>query len=260
MNDLELLATAEPHVYATTPQGELSLFVLPRKRVASATTMAVVYFTGGGWRHGSPENMIANAAWLRDRGAVGIVADYRVASRHGTTPLDAVDDARTAMRWVRDHAVELGVDPNRIAAAGGSAGAHLAACCVGSDDAARPDALLLHNPVTGGPGFQAEFFAAHPEVSPIAHVAAGWPPTIVSHGTADEIVPYADAVAFVDLMRRAGNACELITLDNAPHSCDWPATNSNFPRVMARMTAFLREHGLLSPVVEDDRASQALSS
>ena len=242
MSDLELLATAQPHVYATTPQGDLSLFVL-RPKSTTTPTMAVVYFTGGGWRHGSPENMIANAAWLRDRGAVGIVADYRVASRHGTSPLDAVDDARAAVRWVRDHATQLGVDPSRIVAAGGSAGAHLAACCVWSD--ARPNALLLHNPVTGGPGFEPEFFAAQPELSPIAHVAPGWPPTIVSHGTADEVVPHADAVAFVEAMRAGRNVCELIPLDGAPHSCDWPASNPNFPIVMTRMTAFLREQRLL---------------
>ena len=58
---------------------------------------------------------------------VAIAADYRVHKRHGAMIADCVSDAQSAIRWVRVHADRLGVDPERIAAGGGSAGGHLAA-------------------------------------------------------------------------------------------------------------------------------------
>ena len=256
MTDLELLATADPHVYKRTPQGELSLYVLrPAARFRRRPTMAVVYFTGGAWRHGGPENMIANAAWLRDCGAVGISADYRVFDRHGTSPIECVRDAKSALRFVRAHAGTLGVDPARIVAAGGSAGGHIAACTAiaGLDEPAedpavssRGDALLLHNPVTGGPGFEPAFFKAHPEANPMRHVGSGWPATMISCGTADDVTPYADAAAFADRIRAAGSRAELVTISDASHSCDWPASNPHFAVVMERMTRFLRDVGMLA--------------
>ena len=49
-------------------------------------------------------------------------------SRHGVTPKECVEDAKSAVRWLRQNAAKLGIDPNRIVAAGGSAGGHIAAC------------------------------------------------------------------------------------------------------------------------------------
>lgn len=252
--DERLIRSAQRVVYKRTPQGELALFVLRPTEVGSPLP-AVIYFSGGGWKNGEPHHMVANAAWFRDRGIIGIAADYRVKSRHGTTPIECVKDARSALRFVRANAEQLGIDPTRIVAAGGSAGGHIAACCAfdcgedeASDDRAvspRPAALLLHNPATGGPGFEADFFAAHPNVAPVLHVDATWPPTILSCGTADEITPYADAVAFEATLRAAGVPTELITIAEAPHSCDWPASNPNFEPTMGRMRDFLTRHRLM---------------
>ena len=84
---------------------------------------------------------------------VAISADYRVKSRNQTTPFECVKDGKSAIRWVRQHAAELGVDPDRIVAAGGSAGGHVAACTGvieginedGEDAAIRsvPNAMIL---------------------------------------------------------------------------------------------------------------------
>ena len=245
---------AERVVYKTTEQGELALFVL-RPAVADRPLPAVVYFTGGGWKSGEPHHMVGNAAWFRDRGVVGIAADYRVASRHGTTPLECVKDARSALRFVLANADALGIDAGRVVAAGGSAGGHIAACCAfdcGVDEASddrsispRPSGLALHNPVSGGLGFEPEFFAANPNVSPVAHVDSTWPPTVMSCGSADEVTPYADAVAFAARLRASGVPTKLITIPDAPHSCDWPASNPNFEPTMRRMAAFLARHSAL---------------
>jgi len=120
MDDEELLNSAQRIVYKQTPQGEIALFVL-RPKAINRTLPAVIYFTGGGWREGLPQHMIANAAWFRDRGIIGIAADYRVKSRHGTSPIECVKDAKSAVRFVRTNASQLGIDPDRIIAAGGSA-------------------------------------------------------------------------------------------------------------------------------------------
>jgi acetyl esterase len=197
---------------------------------------AIVYFTGGGWVGGDVEGQIPNAAWFRDQGIIGIDADYRVKSRHGTSPIECIQDAKSAIRYVRSHALELGIDPDRIIAAGGSAGGHLAACTFidGGDTpgedlkiSSKPNALVLHNPVLGE-GFGQEFFAEHPEFSPILHVKKGWPPTILSNGTKDNTTPFQAAEKFTRLMKEAGNICELIPVKDADHSCDWPVSNPNF--------------------------------
>lgn len=89
---------------------------------------AVVFFFGGGWTSGSPEQFVPHCRYLQSRGMVAITCDYRVASRHEVQAAACVADAQQAIRWVRQHAGELQINPARICAAGGSAGGHLAAC------------------------------------------------------------------------------------------------------------------------------------
>ena len=106
---------------------------------------------------GSVAGQIPNAAWFRDQGIIGICADYRVKNRDGTTPLECIKDAKSAVRYIRINATVLGIDPNKIIVAGGSAGGHIAACTqieggdeLGEDLAisSKPNALVLHNPVS----------------------------------------------------------------------------------------------------------------
>ena len=252
--DCELMKQAEPITYKVTPQENLRLYVLRPPGNTARVLPAIVYFTGGGWVNGTPDGMIANAAWWRDHGIIAITADYRVKNRHGTTPLECVKDGKSAIRYIRAHARELGIDPDRIIAAGGSAGGHVAAATElsGNDEtsedlrvSSKPDALVLHNPVLGE-GFGQDFFSAHPDCSPILGVGVGWPPTILSCGTLDHTTPYAVAEKFVHRMKEAGNVCALITVDNAEHSCDWPATNANFLPTMTRMAEFLCANKIIS--------------
>jgi dipeptidyl aminopeptidase/acylaminoacyl peptidase len=90
-----------------------------------------------------------------------------------------------------------------------------------------------------------EFFAAHPEFSPILHVKQGWPPTILSNGTKDNTTPIESAEKFTRLMKEAGNVCELIAVKDAGHSCDWPVSNTNFLPTLQRMTDFLKEQKII---------------
>jgi len=251
----ELLARAVSMVYKKTPQEELRLYILRPAKTSVRPLPAIIYFTGGGWVKGTADSMMGNVEWFREQGIIGISADYRVKSRHGTTPVECVKDAKSAIRYVRQHAKELGVDPARIIAAGGSAGGHIAAATIlpGNDEpgedlriSSRANGLVLHNPVLGA-GFGEDFFKAHPDCSPLLGVRAGWPPTILSCGTADDTTPLKYAEEFVAKMKAAGNACELIPVQGAKHSCDWPATNRNFLPTLTRMAEFLRQRGLIPP-------------
>ena len=248
-----LKALAEKVLYKNTPQEDMFLYILRPLAKTKKALPAIVYFTGGGWVNGNVEGQIPNPAWFRDKGIIGIEADYRVKSRHGTTPIECIQDAKSAIRFVRANAKKLGIDPTRIIAAGGSAGGHLAACtfldggdALGEDlnISSKPNALVLHNPCLGE-GFGKEFFDAHPEFSPIKQVKKGWPPTILSNGTKDKTTPYYAAEKYTQLMNEAGNVCELITIKDAGHSCDWPVSNPTFLPAIQRMTEFLREQKLI---------------
>jgi len=249
----ELMLLSAKILYKKTPQEDMYLYLLRPEGKTEKALPVIIYFTGGGWWSGSVEWVIANAAWFRDHGIIGITADYRVKSRHGTSPEACVSDAKSAVRYVRAHAKELGIDPNKIIVAGGSAGGHIAATTAieGGDEpgedlaiSSKANALVLHNPVLGE-GFGEAFFKEHPEFSPILHINKGWPPTIISCGTADKTTPFAVAQKFTRLMTESGNICELIPVKDADHSCDWPVSNPNFLPTLKRMTQFLEEQKII---------------
>jgi acetyl esterase len=245
----ELMSLSEKILYKKTPQEDMNLYLLRPEGKSRKALPAIIYFTGGGWVNGSVDSQIANAAWFRDHGIIGITADYRVKSRHGTSPVECIRDTKSAVRYVRAHSKELGIDPGKIIVAGGSAGGHIAACTSisGGDEpgedltiSSKGNALVLHNPVLGE-GFGEAFFTEHPEFSPILHISKGWPPTIISCGTVDKTTPFEVAEKFTRLMIEAGNTCELIPVKDADHSCDWPVSNPNFLPTLQRMTQFLVE-------------------
>ncbi len=249
----ELVEQAEKILYKTTPQTELYFYLLRPDDKIDKPLPAIVYFYGGGWVEGDVTAQIPTAAWFRDHGIIAITVDYRVETRHQTSPVEAVEDAKSAVRYVREHAEELGIDPERIIVGGGSAGGHLAVCTLlkGGDApdedqaiSTYPNALVLHNPVLGS-DYGLEFFEAHPEFSPILHIHGGWPPTILSNGTHDQLTSHAHAMEFTQRMKDVGNVCELITVQGADHSCDWPVSNPNFLPTLQRMTDFLIEQKLI---------------
>lgn len=192
---------------------------------------AIVFFHGGGWTSGTPEQFRGQCRYFASRGLVCFSAQYRLLDRKGAAPPDVcIRDARSAMRWVRARSAELGVDPERIASAGGSAGGHLAACVGmmdgfddGRDDpnvSPRADAMILFNPVfDNGPGGwgHARVGERFRAFSPRHNVSADDPPAIVFLGSADSLVPVATAEAFRDAMRSAGVRCELRIYDGQAH-------------------------------------------
>lgn len=186
---------------------------------------------GGGWTGGTPRRQYPFAFHYAKLGWVGISIEYRLNStKTGVTVFDCVKDARSAVRYVRAHAAELGVDPQQVVVNGGSAGGHLAAATalfdgvdeVGEDTkvSCSPNALVLFFPVidTSKDGYgNAKCGAKWQEISPLHHVRAGVPPTLIFHGTGDTVTPFKGAKGFHDLMRKAGNRCELDINEGGAH-------------------------------------------
>ncbi len=119
---------AKVEVYKTVADVQLKMYMyFPADHNATDKRPAIVFFFGGGWVNGTPKQFRPHCEYLASRGMVAMAADYRVRSRHGTAAIDCVKDGKSAVRWIRENADRLGVDPQRVAAGGGSAGGHVAA-------------------------------------------------------------------------------------------------------------------------------------
>jgi acetyl esterase/lipase len=217
--------------YKKTPQTDLQIIVhRPAAWKASDKRPAIVFFFGGGWTNGSVKQFESQAADLAARGMVAARADYRVKSRHGVTPKECVEDAKSAVRWLRQNAAKLGVDPDRIVAAGGSAGGHLAACTglapgldAGGEDLAissKPNAMVLFNPVLRLDLPQMQGLVGHDEslakaISPTLYLAKSAPPTLLLYGSADRLAAQGDE--FLKKAKELGCRAELFTAPGEGH-------------------------------------------
>jgi acetyl esterase/lipase len=217
------LQGAETVVYKKIGDRELKLFIeKPADWKATDHHPAIVFFFGGSWIGGTPEQFRGQSEYLATRGMVGIRIEYRVIPKGDPgPPTVCCEDAKSAMRYVRAHAAELGVDPERIAASGGSAGGHLAAFTAlvpGLDDPAddlkiscKPEALVLFNPVfNNGPGqwgYQ-RVGNRYREFSPAHNASKDAPPTIVFLGDADKLIPVSVLNDFQAEMKKAGVRCD----------------------------------------------------
>lgn len=250
--------------YKTIGDTELALHVFnPEGHRASDERPVIVFFFGGGWKGGSPRQFYPHCAYLASRGMVAISAEYRVESRNGTTPKECVKDGNSPIRWVRQNADQLGIDPEKVLAGGGSAGGHVAAATAtttgfeetGEDltISSRPAALVLFNPAfnngPGGYGYErvAEYWEAFPPMHNISETA---PPTVVFLGTNDRHIPVSTAEAYQRRMVGNGNRCDLHLYDGQPHGFFNFKNRDNFTKTVEAMDGFLVSLGYLQSDVE----------
>lgn len=254
----ETLARAgwKPLTYKVVGGTDLKLWQkLPPGGVGAGNLPAIVFFFGGGWTSRNLLQFQEKGEGLASLGMQVFLADYRAKKEYGGTPFDCVQDAKSAMRYLRANAAQLGIDPARIAAGGGSAGGHLAAAAAlldgfnePSDPAVSPvpDALILFNPVydngEGGYGYD-RVKARWKEFSPLHNIRAGAPPNIVFLGTKDELVPVASAEEWKRRMQDVGVRSELVLYDGRGHGF------FNNPKdgkdTLAKTVEFLRSLGYL---------------
>jgi acetyl esterase/lipase len=215
--------------YKKTKQADLDMVVhFPPGWKETDQRPAIVFFSGGAWENGTIQAFEPQATYLAGRGMVAARADYRVKSRHGVTPRECVEDAKSAVRWLRQNAAKLGADPDRIVAAGGSAGGHIAACtaCPGLDAegedtkvSSGPNALVLFNPVLRfGPQMLQRIGndeALGKAISPTLHLTKDSPPALLLYGTDDWLLTQGEE--FMKRSKELGHRAELFTADGVGH-------------------------------------------
>ncbi len=248
-------------VYKTVGDMQLKLHVFqPKGRSPRERLPAIVFFFGGGWNGGSPAQFFPQSDYLASRGMVAISAEYRTKGNGGVTPFECVNDGKSAIRYVRAHAEQLGIDPDKLAAGGGSAGGHVAAATgtlaglepEGEDASisSRPNAMVLFNPVyDNGPGGYGHSRVAdrYKEISPFHNIDQQTPPAIVFFGTEEKLVPRATSDAFKAKMEEIGIRSELFYYEGQPHGFFNFGRSDNvyFIKTMIEADKFLRSLGYL---------------
>lgn len=202
----------------------------------------IVLVHGGGWEHGEPEMMHPQCRVLAARGLDCVSVGYRVRSRHGSTPADAVQDLRDALRHLRRHGADMGLAIPRLVVGGSSAGAHLAAAVAAPlplpDPAAdaqapvRPDALLLFSPMLDlSPGMPDHDRVADDwqRLSPYHHFGASTPPALVVVGDQDPEVSPQTAARVVQRLQAHGVTARALVYPGVGHGLilpqRWAATS-----------------------------------
>lgn len=265
---------AVPEIYKTASDYDLYLYIFSPKGhdPLKDKRPAIVFFFGGGWTGGSPTQFEPHARYLASRGMVAAVADYRVKSRQKTSPKECVADGKSAVRYLRTHAARLGIDPNRIAAGGGSAGGHVAAATGtlhGLDDptddrsiSSKSNALVLFNPVyDNGPegGWNHALVESYwKEISPAANIDKNCPPAIVFLGEKDALIPVATAKRFQERMKEASVVSELELYPGQPHGFFNRSKGGSeiFLDTIQKMDRFLVDQGYLAGKPTESQLSE----
>lgn len=208
---------------------------------------AVLFLQSGGWYSAwVPPNVLVPASKpLLSKGFTVLIV------RHGSAPRyavpDAVADVRRCVRYVRGHAQQLKIDPERLGVLGGSAGGHLSLMLGTTGDDGKADdqdevlrhgsrvaaVVALYPPtdirtwVTDPPEAIKKIPALKPpltfdaaktsEVSPLLHVTAKSAPALMIHGDKDELVPISHSQQMVAAMEKEKVACRLLTIEGAAH-------------------------------------------
>ena len=251
------------HVYRDQAPVPLRIFVCkPSGWRATDRRSALVHWFGGGFLYGNADNSAGEARyWAKTYGMVGIAPDYRVNDRFGTYSYVAADDGRAAVKWVQDHAAELGIDAARIAVSGSSAGGGVAffaalrdAPVTGSaadSPALRPAAIVTRAgvpDVTTESHIQAyknadRFSTYGSVISPSVNLDAAFPPVMMVHGDRDTTVAPTPSVHFCSALIRLGRICEFSSKAGFGH--DLSTGPSGLDEIHEETRAFFSRLGLL---------------
>ncbi|MEO2026723.1 MAG: alpha/beta hydrolase fold domain-containing protein [Fuerstiella sp.] len=272
-HDFKGAATAEVYKQASGDDLWIYRFDPAGHDPAKDKRPAVVFFFGGGWNGGTVTQFEQHSKYLASRGMVAFVADYRVKSRQKTAPDACVADGKSAIRWVRKNVERLGIDPDRLAAGGGSAGGHVAATtgiCDGLDDPAEKDskvsskanALLLFNPVydNGPEGYgNSRVTQWFPAISPAHNISKDDPPAIVFFGSEDSLVPVSTAKKFDVDLKAVGVKSEVWIYEGQPHGFfNESKSQESFLDTVLKMDDFLVSLGWLNGKADEAKLKSLL--
>lgn len=227
----------------------------------------LIFIHGGGWKTGQRQDYRVYTTWFAQQGYVVATIGYRL-SKEAKFPA-AVEDAKCAVRWMRKNADSLGVDPEKIVPIGGSAGGHLSMMIGYSSDDKSLEGTGGHADVPSrvaavvdiyGPfdletsegksaGVVKDFLGKQsydeaPElwkrVSPCTYLDAGDPPTLILHGSIDEIVPISQAEMLAKRLDELKIPFRYLRLEGWPHTMDAAVPVNIYCR--HQILQFLKQH------------------
>jgi len=236
---------------------------------------AVIFIHGGAWKSGHREVYHYYCTKFAERGYIAATISYRLSN---VAPFPAaVEDAKCAVRWLRANAEKRGVDPDRIAVAGGSAGGHLSMMIGYTSDeptlegagghgdvSSRVQAVVnLYGPtdlttdVAKSSGAVSSFLGgkkfdedpqAYAAASPVTYVTNDDPPTLILHGSIDSVVPIDQAELLAAKLKATGVPFKYDRVEGWPHTMDLAVEVNR--HCLATMFEFLEEH-LATPALRD---------
>jgi len=274
--------TTKEFVFKRTPKRPLKIFVdFPSGWKPTDHRSAIVFWHGGGFTQGNAGQFFLQAQYFTKRGIVVTRPEYRIRDLDGSLPHESAEDGISAMRWFKARADQFGIDPNRVAAGGGSAGGCMASIVgtidywkftelgyVGKEEdksiSPRPCAMVLYNPfvdffeplndrhiweecvMLGRDPFELE--NTYHGISAIEHLHPESPPSIIMFGTKDAFYP--QQIRWIVKCRELGLTCHDYVYKGEVHS--WYNNSPNLEYTTQNVDRFLVEIGLLqdNPKVE----------
>ena len=251
------------------------LLDLARPKAGKGPFPAIVFVHGGGWKEGSRADFHDPMCYFSQKGIVCITIDYRLAPKY-TFPAQ-IEDTKCAVRWLRANAKKYNIDTKRIGAIGASAGAHLVALLgttagdkrwEGSGGNPKQSSAISAMICISGPydlalgynhstsqnanegaavrgmlesflgGTLEKVAAQYRDASPISFVSKRTVPALLTHGTADTLVPIEQSDLFFQKLKDTGIDVDLMRIDGAGHG-DF---GKNPGDVLAKCETFVQKH------------------
>lgn len=226
-------------VYKTIDTLELKVDIFySGETMKKSNNTAIVFFHGGGWAYGKPDEFFTTCERYAKMGLVCFSVDYRLSIDNGIvphktiSPIECLMDAKSAMRWVRKNAEKFHIDKNKLVASGQSAGGHLAISTAlinkfdeQSDDlniSCVPNAVMLFSAAVNTIEQWIDRLLADRRdqiwnLSPAHNLTANLPPMLHFHGTEDQMVPFWSVSYFEEETQKLGNYFELHTYKGRGH-------------------------------------------
>ena len=256
----------ETILYKSIDNIDLNLYVYrPKNFDISKIYNSIVFFHGGAWNTQNIKQFQRQSIYFASRGMIAFIVEYRVTSIHDSTPFQSVEDAKSAIRYIRLNSKSLSLNPEKIAVSGGSAGGHLAAASANISKydntnenlmiSSKPNLLILFNPkldttpdAWGYGSFMRRVgnkITDNPyEISPIHHISKKTPPTIILTGTNDNLVPVIKINEYKNIMTANNVRCDVVFYKDAEHG--FFNRGEDFIDTVYKSDLFLKSYGYLS--------------
>lgn len=213
----------------------------------------MVMFHGGGWKSGHIGQFYRHAEQFSTKGFVVALVEYRTESSHGTTPFDALKDARSAVRFVKTKLQPYKVDSSKVIVVGSSAGGHLALSTAmlniynhPSDDLSvdtKPEAIITLSGIidTGPKGFgSSEVKKEYHSFSPFHNISKDLPPLLMFLGDKDRHTSIARAQEFKAKWLESGSSCQLIVGQGKEHGyLNYKKSREDYEAMLQQLLTFL---------------------